>query len=312
LLIVTNATATAQTITIELQPVEGIVMPKPTQRVDVPPKKGLTVAFPCKPRDIAVSDGHYQITYRASLAPAALQEGETVVEVRTLSRWWINNTSTLPELKDSGNPQASVNSDIVQWMGESPEMEALLDTGGPWSKNAENVFGASTPLKGWTPAMFGSSIWLGNLKPLPNALDVIRAATRVWSPDDCEVTVKAGRRTIAYTCLDDQVVHRASKEDKKTAAPIAQRRFVGRFLLNGEVIYDSRPNWTMPKGPFKLRRGENTLLVQIAASVDKPLGMDINTDPGNIFVLFYDAKTGERCRGLLFDIDKPGKNAAAQ
>jgi hypothetical protein len=312
LLIVTNATATAQTIAIELQPVEGIVMPKPTQRVDIPAKKGIGVTIPCRPKDIAVSDGHYPIAYRATLAPAASQEGETIVEVRTLSRWWVNNTSTIPDLKDGGSAHAGVDAVMAQWTLKSQELEELLDSDGPWSGNTKAIFGAAAPLKGWTPAMFGSSIWLGNLKPLPKDLDIIHAATRVWSPDDREVTVKAGRRTIAYTCLDDQVVHRAGKEDRKNDPPISERRFVGRFLLNGELIYDSRPNATMPKGPFKLRRGENTLLVQIAASTDKPLGMDYNSDPGNIFVLFYDAKTDKRCRGLLFDMDKPVTNAAAE
>jgi hypothetical protein len=310
--IVTNATATTQTITIELQPVEGIVMPKPTQRVDVPAKKGISVTIPCRPQDIAVSDGQYPITYRATLAPTSSQEGETIVEVRTLSRWWVNNASTMPTIKDSDGAYGKDggDADISQMIERSAELGDLLDSDGPWSGNTKTIFGASDPLKGWTRAMFGNSIWLGNLKPLPKALDVICAATRVWSPDDREVTVKAGRRTVAYTCLDDQVVHSVNKEDKKSTPPISDRRFVGRFLLNGQLIYDSRPNAKMPKGPFKLRRGENTLLVQISASVDNPIGMDYNTDPGNIFVLFYDVKTGQRSRSLLFDMDKPITKAA--
>jgi len=314
LLIITNATAAAQTIAIELQPVEGIVMPKPTQRVDVPARKEINVAIPCRPQDIAVSDGHYPITYRAILAPAAFQEGETIVEVRTLSRWWINNVSTMPNIKDAegAHGKGGVASDVFQWIEKSPELGELLDADGPWSGNTKPVFGASVPQKGWTQATFGGSIWLGNLKPFPKALDVIWAATRVWSPDDRDVTVKGGRRTVAYTYLDDQLVHHATKVFKNNDSPTSERRFVGRFLLNGQLIYDSRPNAKMPQGPFKLRRGENTLLVQIAASVDKPLGMDFNSDPGNIFVLFYDAKTGQRSRGLLFDMDKPAGNAAAE
>jgi hypothetical protein len=38
--------------------------------------------------------------------------------------------------------------------------------------------------------------------------------------------------------------------------------------------------------------------------------MDYNADPGNIFVLFYDVKTGQRSRSLLFDMDKPITKAA--
>lgn len=311
LLIVTNVTAAAQTITIELQPVEGIVMSNPTQRVDLPATREIRVTFPCRPRDVAVSDGHYPITYRATLAPAAFQEGETIVEARTLSRWWIDNLSTMPDLKTSeGDPRKEgVDSEIFQWIEKTPELGDILDPDGTWSGNTKHIFEASAPFKGWKPALYGSSIWLGNLEPLPNALDVIRVATRVWSPDDREVTIKMGRGTVSYVCLDDQVLHRFNELIRST---IDQMRFVGRVLLNDQLIYDSRPNAKMPQGPFKLRRGENTLLVQIAASLDKPFGVDYNCDPGNIFVLFYDAKTGKRCRGLLFDMEKPGKNAGAK
>jgi len=311
-LIVTNATATAQTITLDLQPPQEIVMPKLTHRVEIPSKKGISVTIPCRPQDITVPDGHYPITYRATLAPASSQDGETIVDARTLSRWWITNASTMPLMKDSDGAYGKDGGDanISQMIERSAELGDLLDSDGPWSGNTKAIFGASVPQKGWTQATFGGSIWLGNLKPLPKALDVICAATRVWSPDDRDVTVKAGRRTVAYTCLDDQVVHRVTKEDRKNETPISERRFVGRFLLNGQLIYDSRPNAKMPQGPFKLRRGENTLLVQIAASVDNPVGMDYNADPGNIFVLFYDAKTGQRSRGLLFDMDKPATKAA--
>lgn len=148
--------------------------------------------------------------------------------------------------------------------------------------------------KGWATVTHGAGFWLGKLTPLPEAKSITLAATRVFAPEEREALLKMGRECSSSAWTDATLVD-DRRSDDRYAAP-GWSGFVGMVRVNGEVVYDSRTGANTLRKPVRLRKGENTLLVQCRATEATAELL------GNFFVLFYDAKDGRRLDDLVLDV----------
>ena len=181
--------------------------------------------------------------------------------------------------------------------------ESGLADDGVWAAPPD-LFKATKPPRGWKTVTHGAGLWLGHLDPLPSSGAIVQAATRVTAPTEREAIIRVGRENASYVWLDDALLQdsRSGKAVRMMPADVLRRKepahFVGRILLNGEVVYDSRPYAKESRKPVRLRKGGNTMLVQCRVNEEEPI------DPGDVFVLFYDAKDGRRLSGLVFDAEE--------
>ncbi|MBM4149862.1 MAG: hypothetical protein FJ224_12600 [Lentisphaerae bacterium] len=163
------------------------------------------------------------------------------------------------------------------------------------------MFQTGKPPARWVQVTNGASLWLGKLNPLPDAGTIVFAATRVTAPSDREAVIQVGSETVGWTWLDNKLL--ASKD---FGLPPGSKPFVGRVLVNGEVVYDSRsgakeglkPLDSAQGRPVRLRKGTNTMLVQCRANGGTPENL------ANIFVLFRDAGNGKRLDDLVYDVEQ--------
>jgi len=304
-LTVRNATKEPQKVQFDLQPVMGLKLTDSRRAVDVPPGSTVTVETPCSKADASGSDGVYKVPYTISMGAAAGQVGETRIELRTESRWWVNVRATVPDAPDAKlvGPGANAPIDMGGDVGDLGVEDELSDASAP----DLGVFEVRKPPSDWKACTFPSGIRLAGLKLPPQC--AVMAATRVHAPEAAKVKVRVGRETEDYVWLDDSRLEdrRDMAERRKAVKATRPPWFVGRVWLNDELVYDSRPRTakkgadpteekpkTAPTG--QLRPGPNTLLVQCV------LGEDLARDPGTFFVFLQDPATGKRIKNLVMDI----------
>jgi hypothetical protein len=293
----TNTTAQPHAVTVEMPPSPGIEIPEPKRRVEVAAGGKTQVSFLVRSH---ASDGDRfcRVPYRVALADGASVGGGTVAEMHVQSRWWVSPTGPQPKAR-AGRPEKPKGQDMLDNMLE----ESGLADDGVWAA-PPGLFKATKPPKGWKTVTHGAALWLGHLKPLPSDGAILQAATRVTAPAEREAIIKVGRENTSYVWLDDALLkdRRSGGDIRVKPADFLRKNepahFVGRILLNGDVVYDSRPYAKERRKPVRLRKGGNTMLVQCRVNEEKPV------DPGDVFVLFYDAKDGRRLRGLAFDVDR--------
>jgi hypothetical protein len=253
------------------------------------------VTFPVRRRDASASEGFYKIPYRVGVTKEVMQGGDTLAELRSQSIWWIGRRQIAkkgPSLDAAGGTGAP-GIDDLGGLTKDLVPDAPVDT--TWDAPPE-LFKSGTPPKNWVSMTNGSSLWLARLKPIPVQDTLVLAATRVMSSSDREVSLKIGCETARWTWLDDTLL--ASLDWGLSAGP---KPFVARILCNGDVVYDGRPGTKEKIKPARLHKGSNTLLVQCHITAEKAEAL------GNMFVFFYDAKSGERLEDLVFDVEGAGK-----
>jgi formylglycine-generating enzyme required for sulfatase activity len=289
-LIVTNASDRAQALMIELLPPPGIVTAEAKRRVEIAAGAVARAAFPTRRRDATVAEGNYLTPYRVSGAgDAAAQDGAMVVELRGQSRWWVN-ARQLANADEPEGPGAGADLDgMLKDAGLADDPAILADQS--WAL-APDVFTGDAPPKGWTKVTHGTSFWLGRLKPMPLVNTLVTAATRVRSTADREAVIRIGYETEGWTWLDDTLL--ASKDWGSGTGP---KPGTVRVLVNGEVAYDTRPLAKERRKTIRLRPGGNTMMVQCQTAVETAASL------GNLFVFFYDPKTGEPINDVIMDME---------
>lgn len=308
---VLNATEESQRLQLDMQPVEGLGLGRGRETVGVAPQTTTTVRLSYHIADAPPSDGVYQLPYTITMGQAVAQPGETRVEVRTETRWWISVRSLIPEA-----PKAKLDTDPAAegFEGDELALETLAGEDeliGPWAPTLE-IFDVERPPADWKRFPCSGGVYLSSLRELSSSL--VLAATRVDSPKATAVRIRVGRETGKYVWLDQEMLEdrRDMTERNKAVKPTRPPWFLGRVWLNGQVVYDSRPTQTTkkkgkarsPKEQAKepigqLKKGVNTLLVQCL------LGEDLSRDPGTFFVFLQDPATGKRIKNLVMNMDMP-------
>jgi formylglycine-generating enzyme required for sulfatase activity len=291
----TNATDKSQTMSVELQPPAGLVVTELRRGVEMPAGIRTQVTFPVRRRDASVGEGFYKMPYRVGVTKEVMQGGDTLAELRNQSSWWIGRRQ-IPKKGPSLDAADSANAtgmDGLDALTKDLAPDAPVDT--TWEAPPD-LFKLGQPPKNWVSVTNGSSLWLARLKPIPEQDTLVLAATRVMSSSDREVSLKIGCETARWTWLDDTLL--ASLDWGLSAGP---KPFVARILCNGDVVYDGRPGTKEKIKPARLHKGSNTLLVQCHITAEKAEAL------GNMFVFFYDTKSGERLEDLVFDVEGAGK-----
>ena len=304
---VLNAMKESQKLQLDIQPVTGLELKEGSRLVEVPPESTTKVRIPCAKAGVSASDGVYRLPYTISMGGAAGQAGETFIELRTESLWWVSVRATVPDAPDAKLTGPGADAPIEaggDGIGELGVADELSDASAP----DLGVFETRKPPVDWRVATFPSGVRLAASK-LPAQCTVL-AATRVHARDSARVKVRVGRETEDYVWLDEEMLEdrRDMAERKKAVKPTRPPWFVGRVWLNDELVYDSRPRpgkkgaadaseekaRITPSGEIKA--GPNTLLVQCV------LGEDLARDPGTFFVFLQDPATGKRIKNLVMDI----------
>lgn len=289
-LVVTNATDSALALSIELPSVSdmGIADTKPS--VNLAARGGTVLAIACAPQT-AGDTGFRALPYKVTAEKGVAQDGVAVVELHTQSRWWVARR------KVAG---AVPSVDTIDLDGEQGTGGGKAHTTDPWEFGLDLFQTPSKPGE-WRTVTNGAALWMAQLRPLPNKDDVIVAATRVSAPTERDVVLKVASESAGSTWLNNTLV--ASKDWGRDPGT---QPFVGRIWLNGQPVYDSRPDATQQGGrflnanqgaPARLQKGVNTLLVQVLTNAG---GDGI----ANVFVLFCDAKTGKAFSDLSLDMER--------
>jgi formylglycine-generating enzyme required for sulfatase activity len=281
---VTNSTERACALTLELLPPAGMAASGTSQRLEVAPGTLGRGTF-ALPGQVFRAAGFRQVPYRVTVATGLPQAGEILADLCVQSRWW---TGQMGKKEDLQVPD--VGDDILGEV-DSGKHKAVPGHSGEWGVPPE-LFQAQP--KGWATVTHGTGFWLGKLTPLPEAKSITLAATRVLAPEEREALLKMGRECSSSAWTDATLVD-DRRSDGRYAAP-GWSGFIGMVRVNGEVVYDSRTGANTLRKPVRLRKGENTLLVQCRATEATAELL------GNFFVLFYDAKDGRRMDDLVLDV----------
>jgi hypothetical protein len=297
---IANATDQARKLAIMVVPPKSITMPEADRKQLVQVAAGATAeaSFPIR-RQLFGDYGFYRLPYRVAAWKGKLQDGVAFVELRVKSRWWVGQHKIQKGPKDvSDTPLSGPGDDLgLGGLGDLLAESGLGDSAAEKKEKKresewdypKDLFKASKPPARWQKVTHGASLWLGKLKRRPPKDTVVSAATRVLSPADREVVIKMGSGTLKEVWLDDQLLESPDPNVPQKTTP-----FVGRVIVNGKVVYDSRPEVTQVRKPVQLRKGANTMLVQ-----------SLTTDtPVNLFALFHHAKDGSRVDDLTFDVEK--------
>jgi len=293
-----NTTNQQHAVTVEMPPSPGIEIPEPKRRVEVAADGETQVSFLIRSHASDV-DRFCRMPYRVALADGASVGGGTVAEMHVQSRWWISPTGPSAKVREGKPGRPKRGQDVLDRALE----ESGLAEDTVWAAPS-GLFKATRPPVGWRTVTHGAALWLGHLKPLPSGGAILQAATRVMAPAERQAIIRVGRENASYVWLDDALLRdrRRGVAIRVKPADFLRKKepahFVGRILFNGETVYDSRPYAKERRKPFRIRKGANTMLVQCRVNEEKPM------DPGDLFVLFYDAKDGKRLRGLAFDADR--------
>jgi hypothetical protein len=295
-LLVTNTTDRPQALAFEMTPPPDVKLAETNQSVEIAAGAKAEVAF-AMPGQVFATAGFRRIPYRVTVAKSGPQAGEVIAELRVESRWWVTQRQIQSgPAAGSEGPESTGNEldGLLEGVGladsAAKKKEAKRDS--DWTAPSD-IFKTDKPSPAWRTLTHGASLWVSKFSPLPKKDTIVQAATRVISPADREAVIKVASESVGYTWVDSTLFASCDWGLGPRTAP-----FVGRVWLNGEVIYDSRPDVKAIRQNARLRKGANTLLVQCLANAQ---GAD---HLGNIFVLFFDARTGARMTDLELDMEK--------
>jgi formylglycine-generating enzyme required for sulfatase activity len=294
---ITNATARAQALTLNLPPPPGVKMSESSRSVSLAARELAQVAyqfprqgFPDKnPREVGRGgnpweDQTSQMPYRVAFSKGAPLEGETAVVLQARSRWWFFRRD-------------KVNVRLDDTTGDDNALTAFTQD---MTYEYGSVFKTDAPPKGWKPVIYDAA-------PLQ-----VRAGTHTITPAGVEYRgiligmVPSGGKVVAATrfeALRDQDVTIIVDHQANMRHIFCQ--FANRIWINDEIGYRSpigeRPD---PKDArnkpmtCRIRKGGNTMVVLVTQD-DWP-----QCDGGNLLIKLLDAKDGKPAEGLIFDVDK--------
>jgi formylglycine-generating enzyme required for sulfatase activity len=261
-----NATDRPVSVSLVLQPVPAVKPAESVRRVEIAAGKEAVAAFPV-PRQWFPKEGPCIVPYRVTIGSSAALEGETTVELRTQTRWWITK-----RVKSGLQP------------GEGDDGLGML-TGALFS-DAGDVFSFAAPAKGWQSVTCGSLLPLGEAGPLPSQDSKAIGATRVIAPGDANAVVD-----VRAVSADGKLL--SMNPPEKGEVP-----FFIRVWFNDHMTFDSRNPAEDRAKPIRLRKGANTVVVEWQSNAHG------KTSAGGVLLRFNDAKTDKPVPGLLFDMEQ--------
>jgi formylglycine-generating enzyme required for sulfatase activity len=269
----TNATENPLTLAFEMPSVPAVRIGESKRTLTVAAGGEAAVAFPV-PRQSFPQEGACRIPYRVAIGGGAALDGETSVELRTQTRWWImKRAKTGPKLADGGD-------DMFKGMDDTGSgLEGLVSDAG-------DVFTLAAPSKGWKAVTCGAAVTLGLAGPLPSRDSKAVGATRMIAATDAESVVVA-RAVIAEGRKNSM------RPPEKGVVP-----FVIRVWVNESLAFDSHLPEKERVKSARIRKGANTVVVEWQSNVDGESAAE------SIAVQFNDAKTGKPLPDLLLDMQK--------
>jgi len=290
-----NITNKPAVFTIELQPPAGIALAESARKVELGVGNSPVEAqFAATLSDASLTEGFYPIPYRLTMADGAAQTGQVIVEIRAQSRWWVQ--------------QDAANSVAAMQPGDEPAMGGIdgLDLGETglvapqekpgekvWNADPAGVFKAEVAPKGWQAVTNGASLWLRQLKPVPQPKSILSAATRVFVNADQDAILKMAFETDCWTTLDGHVLASIDSGLGPGLHPPPTK-----VWINGDLVRDTRTAGKTVNKAFSLKKGGNTMLTRFEAAPDA------RGQFPQVFPLFDDAKTGARIENLVLDMEK--------
>jgi len=286
-----NTTNRPAAVTIELQPPAGIALVETSRKVDLAVGNAPVEAkFAVTLQDAFLVEGFYTVPYRLVLAGGAAQRGEVVVEVRAQSRWWVEKSAFKGGSAMQPGDESSDDSDLaaagIASAQDKPEEKA-------WNADPAGVFKAGGPPKGWQAVTHGASLWVRQLKPVPQPKSILSAATRMFVNADQDAVLKMAFESDCWTWLDGSIVASIDFGVGQGFYPPPVKVWV-----NGDLVRDSRTAGKNVHKTVPLKKGGNTVLLRFEAAPDAKGQFP------HVFPLFYDAKTGARIENLVFDMEK--------
>jgi hypothetical protein len=178
------------------------------------------------PRQAFTNAGACRIPYGIAVAAAASQSGETAVELRTETRWWI--TKRIKNAPKAGGPD--------EGPGGGDDLGGAFAGLGDLVSYDGGIFKVDRPSKDWTPVTCGVSLAFGDAGKLPSYGSAMLAATRVEASADREAVM---------------AVQHATKE-----------RFDVTVWVNDAMVFKMSGNTKIEAKPFTIRKAGNTMMLE--------------------------------------------------
>ena len=219
-----NATDRPVSAAVVLRPVPEIKPAESSRRVKVAAGKAAVVAFPVS-RQWFPKDGPCRIPYRVTIGSSAPLAGETAVELKTQTRWWITKRV------DAGLQPGEEND------GLGLLAEVLISDAG-------DVFSLAAPAKGWQSVTCGPSLPLGEVGPLPARFSKAIGATRAIAAADAEVvidgTVLGDSRVPHSVCIwvNDAMAFDSHLPAEDRATPVRLRKGANTVVVEWQSNAD--------------------------------------------------------------------------
>ena len=275
---IANRTGKSLAVAVEMNPPPGVKLAGTARRVEIAAGAESRASFGIPPQFFA-ADAVQQIPYVVAVAGGSPQGGETPVDLRTQSRWWVSRRIKAAPRAAGGDGGLLGTDDLGGAMGEIMFDDIAEDTGA--------VFKSDDVPKGWQALVSGPMLPLNTLGAVPSLGSTVRAATRVMSPVEQDAVLA--------------VEHRLGAMGVDRPPP----RFFLRIKINDEVVYDAQSGGDNGKREggkdVRLRQGANTLLVNCRSMEGVPV------DPGSLTLRFRGPEGDEELSGLLFDMGMGGR-----
>jgi len=277
---VLNATRNARRVKVSITPPAGLA----AQKADVELRLKSLARIPARLPlncDGALGEGVYGVPYEVQVDGQAGPKGVALVEVKTGSRWWVTSRSLVA----------------------GPDTEFAEEAADPWAL-PKGVFEAEAPPKNWKLNVLSACLPWQSVQPRPPVNSVAMAATRLRSPAARKVKVRTGWASQNGVWQDGKLI--SGDKNKATAG------FVGKVWLNAELIFDNVPKKKTDEFSFVelkphglIRKGSNTLLVQVQIRTVARDKLRRDPELGTAFLRFVDVDTGKRITDMTFDISPP-------
>jgi hypothetical protein len=260
---ITNTTDRAFALAVRLSPV-GVTLAPTNTTVPVAAGAEAKVVFSA-PRQAFTQAGACRIPYSIVVGTAEPQGGETAVELRTETRWWITK-------RIKGAPKSGA---VDEGPDSGDDMGGALAGLSDLASYDGAIFKAAKPSKDWTPATYGANIAFGEAGKLPSHGSTMLAATRI----------EAGTERDAVVVIPPELVRAGGKFDYTV-------------WFNDALVFKLGADQKKESKPFRIRKTGNTLMVECRSAENGA------ATPGEIPLKFNDAKDGKPVNDLVFDMEK--------
>lgn len=259
-----NATESAVTLALEMPSCAAVKIGENNRSLTVPPGATGVAEFPV-PSQAFPGEGVCTVPYRLTMGNGPAIAGQATADLRIQTRWWlVRRIQSGPKAAESGLDISREGQGDIDGLDEVAGGEAA-------------VFKATALPKGWKRVTYGASLAFTAGEALPTRDSVLAAATRAEAPSERDAVVKFSHKGAGV--------------------------FLNRVWVNHQVVYESQPvskPGEVPKPtikPFRLRKGMNTLVVELHSRDDKPVA------PGQVDLEFLDPKRSEKQTDLVLDME---------